>query len=249
MFVNDDPSSIKKTADDFAKSLSTATKLTIEAQVTDSYGEAHRALCNGEAHLATLDAFSYLAVSQAGCGSLLYTTVIDGEKSTRGQMLTIAGKEIYSVVGFKGFRFCRSGPLSIPGWVVPSLMLRANGLNPMTDLYSVTDTKTDEAVIKSLLSYQCDVGATVVGAEVGIPNSNRIKIIATLPPVPTVAYALSLKLDTATQALLLDKLRNHEDKLKDLIEADELLKGDENEYAELRQLVIDAKLNLVSMGQ
>ena len=199
--------------------------------------------------MATLDAFSYLAASQAGCGSLLYTTIIDGEQSTRGQMLTIAGKQIYSVVGFKGFRFCRASALSISGWIVPSLTLRANGLNPLTDLYSVTDVKTDEDVIKALLDYRCDVGATKLGAEVGIPGSNRIKVIEELPPVPNVSYALSLKLDVATQALLLDTFRDYEDELAELVGADEVIQDDETEYADLRQLVTDAKLDLVSMGQ
>lgn len=164
-------------------------------------------------------------------------------------MLTIAGKPIYSVVGFKGFRYCRSGPLSVSGWIVPSLVLRANNLNPLSDLLSVTDTESDEEVIKALLTYQCDVGATEVRAEVGIPGSNRIKVIETLPPVPNVTYSLSLKLDVATRALLLDTLRDYEDELAELIGADELIEADEDEYAELRQLVTDAKLDLVSMGE
>jgi ABC-type phosphate/phosphonate transport system substrate-binding protein len=249
LFVTSDQSSIEESAKELANSLAQQTKLVVEARFTGSYAEARQALCEGKAHITTLDAFAYLAASQAGCGSLVYVAEIDGATSTHGQMITIAGKEVYSVVGFKGFRYCRSDPLSIPGWIVPALELRANKLNPLTDLYSVTDTKTDEGVIKALLEYRCDVGATAAGAEASIPGANRIRVVKELPPVPNTTIVISLKLGLEIQALLRDTLPDYEEDLAKLIGADAIVKVDETEYADIRQLVTDAKFDLISMGQ
>lgn len=249
MVVTDDRSSIKQTADALVESLADETDMIVKVQFTDSYAEAHRALCAGKAHLAPLDAFSYLAASQGGCGSMLYIAEIGGERYTRGQMVTVAGKEVYSVIGFKGFRFCRPSSFSVSGWIVPSLMLRANGLNPLTDLFSVVDVETDEDVIKSLLEYRCDVGASALGAEEGLPNANRIRVIEELPPVPNVTLALSLRLDAATRALMIDTLRKHQDELTELMSADAIFEAGESDYADLRKLTEDANLDLVSMGQ
>lgn len=249
LFVTDDQSAIEDTAEELAESLAEETELIVKTQFTDSYAEAYRALCAGKAHLAPVDAFGYLAVSQGGCGSLLYIAEIDGERYTRGQMVTVAGKEVYSVIGFKGFRFCRPSSVSVSGWIVPSLMLRANGLNPLTDLYSVIDTETDEGVIKSLLEFHCDVGASALGAEEGLPNANRIRVIEELPPVPNVTLALSLRLDAATRALMIDTLRKYQDELAEIMGADTIFEASESDYADLRKLVEDAKLDLVGMGQ
>lgn len=249
LFVTDDQSSIEQIAEALAESLAEETDLIVHARFTDSYAEARRALCAGEAHLAPLDAFGYLSVSQGGCGSLLNIAETNGERYTRGQMITVAGKEVYSVVGFKGYRFCRPSSASISGWIVPGLMMRANGLNPLTDLVSVVDTETDEGVIKALLAYHCDVGASALGAEQGLPNANRIKVIQELPPVPNTTLALSLRLDAATRALMIDTLRKHQDDLAELMGADTIFEADESDYADLRKLVEDAKLDLVSMGQ
>jgi ABC-type phosphate/phosphonate transport system substrate-binding protein len=249
LFVTEDRSSIEQTAEALAVSLAEETELIVRAQFTDSYAEARRALCSGEAHLAPLDAFGYLSVSQGGCGSLLYIAENDGERYTRGQMVTVAGKQVFSVVGFKGFRFCRPSSTSISGWVVPSLSLRANGLNPLTDLFSVIDAETDEGVIRSLLDFRCDVGASALGAEQGLPNANRINVIEELPPVPNVTLALSLRLDAALRALMIDTLRKYQDELAELMGADTIFEADESDYADLRKLAEDAKLDLVGMGQ
>jgi phosphonate transport system substrate-binding protein len=249
LFVAEDQSSIEQTGEALAEALAEETELIVQAQFTDSYAEARAALCSGKAHLAPLDAFGYLAVSQGGCAGLLYIAEISGERYTRGQMLTVAGKQVYSVVGFKGFRFCRPSSKSVSGWIVPSLSLRANGLNPLTDLYSVVDTETDEGVIKSLLDFRCDVGASTLGAEQGLPNANRIKIIAELPPVPNVTLALSLRLDADMRALMIDTLRKHQDELAELMGADTIFEASESDYADLRKLAEDARLDLVGMSE
>jgi ABC-type phosphate/phosphonate transport system substrate-binding protein len=249
LFVTDKPTSLEQDAQTLAESVAQETELVVEARLTDNYAESRRALCEGRAHLAPLDALGYLAVSQAGCGSLLYIAEIDGQRSARGQMMTVAGKPVFSVVGFKGFRFCRPSRISVSGWIVPSLKLRANGLNPLTDLLSVVDMVTDKDVVRALLDGRCDVGASALGAEQGLPNANRIKVIEELPPIPNVTLALSLQLDADTRALLTNTLNGHQEELARLMNVETLFEADESEYADLRKLAEDAKLDLVGLGQ
>lgn len=249
LFVTGKPSAMEQAAEALAASLAEETDMVIEAQLTDSYAEARRALCEGRAHLVPLNALGYLSASQAGCGSLLYIAEVDGQRYTQGQMMTVAGKPVFSVIGFKGFRFCRPGSDSVTGWIVPSLKLRANGLNPLTDLLSVIDTVTDKDVVKALLDGRCDVGASALSAEQGMPNANRIKIIDELPPVPNVTLTLSLQIDADLRALLTDVLSGYQEELAELMGVEMIFEADESQYADLRKLAEEAKLDLVGLGQ
>ena len=116
----------------------------IEVRIAESYAEALQALCDGTAHLVSLNAFAYLAASQNGCGEALYLLEQDGELVQRSQMLTAIGRNVWSVEGFTGRAFCRADESSVVGWIIPSLVLRSRGVDPFNDLWAVVDSGSDE---------------------------------------------------------------------------------------------------------
>ncbi len=250
MLVNvKDAKSLASKADDLTKTLSDESNLVIQVKVVDNYGDALSALCSGEADVISAQAFAYLSAQERKCGNGVYIAKSKGKLSTQGEMVTLGGRDIFSVKGFGGYRFCRPDPESVNGWIVAGFSMRKNGVNPLTDLYSVTDTGSDEGVIQALLDLKCDVGAAALGAESSVKNSRDIVVLEKLPPVPNDTIMLTTQLDGRTLQKVQDLLDNHKDDLIKLIGADDLDTSDDTAFDQLRQLMSDAGVDAASMGK
>jgi ABC-type phosphate/phosphonate transport system substrate-binding protein len=225
----------------------------VQVELGQSYAEAYRALCSGEADVVSLEAFSYLAASERGCGVVLYIAERDGQTATQAQLIADARTAIRTVRDFNEERFCRPAPDSVLGWIVPSLALRANGVDPFSDLTEVLDAGSDANVIRMVHDGQCEVGATTLGAEEsvrGLEDPARIRIIDdTLASVPNDAIVLSLQLDERSQAVLKDALRPYLDELATLLGAEFLQEAGEDNYAGLRDLFEAAGVDVLSLAQ
>jgi phosphonate transport system substrate-binding protein len=225
----------------------------VRVELGQSYAEAYRALCSGEADLVSLDAFSYLAASERGCGVALYIAERNGQTATQAQLIADARTAVRAVRDFNEERFCRPGPDSVLGWIIPSLVLRANGVDPFSDLTEVLDAGSDADVVRMVHDGQCEVGATTLGAEEsvqGLEDPARIRIIDdTLAPVPNDAVVLSLQLDERSQAVLKDALRPYLDDLAALLGVESLREAGEGDYADLRGLFEAAGVNILSLAQ
>jgi len=67
----------------------------------------------------------------------------------------------------KGHTFARVDPLSASGWIIPSLMLKAAGLDPEKDM-KVIDAGSHPAVATAVYNGQADAGACFVDARANI---------------------------------------------------------------------------------
>jgi ABC-type phosphate/phosphonate transport system substrate-binding protein len=245
------PSNTTSTSDvqALAKSLSDQTKLIVQVRMTTSYAEARQALCSGSASMISANAFAYLSAVEQACGEGLFTAEINNQTSTQGEMVAGLGRDIYTVKGFAGYRFCRPDSMSVNGWFVPTLSLKMNSIDPLGDLDSVIDSGSDTGVIKDILALKCDVGATKLGAEIGSPGVKSILIIEKLPPVPNDTVMISLQLDGRLRALLSDTLRGHIDDIAKVMGANSMVAADDKNFDELRKLFKAADLDVASMGQ
>lgn len=248
MLVNSaDKSAISK-ADSLAKTLSDDMKLVVQIKVAQDYGAARAALCSGEASVVSANAFAYLSIVEQGCGDGLYTADVKGDTSTQGEMLAGIGRDIFSVQSFAGFRFCRPNALSVNGWFIPTLSLKANQVDPLGDLDSVVDSGSDENVIKDIIALKCDEGAARLGAEESVPNAKSVLVIEKLPPVPNDTLLISSRLDENSRAPIVDAIRKHLDGLAGVMGADSLVVTDDKDFDALRKLFSDARIDVLSMG-
>lgn len=109
---------------------------------------------------------------------------------TVGQvLLTTSGEGINSIADLAGKTFCRPDPLSTSGWIIPSITMRAEGIDPETDLAEIIDAGGHDAVVISVYNGDCDAGATFVDARTNIEEDfpdvmDKIKVIAESPPIP-----------------------------------------------------------------
>ena len=224
-------------------SLTDKANMPIEIRLSARYAEAYEALCNGTAALATLDAFGYLAASEAGCGETLYQLEKDGERAAQTQLVAEANR-IFSITNFYNRTFCRVGPPSAAGWIVPAMALRAAGIDPFADLKGVVEAGDDRAVLEMILARQCDAGATALGAEAALEDPAAIDVIEVLPPVPYDVLVVSTRLENGARAALEDFLRLNRDQVAAVHGAGALRDPDDELFNPLRLLAEAAGVDI-----
>lgn len=211
-------------AEDIAAAVEEATGYVIDPIVTTDYTAAVEAMCNGEAHMGALNTFNYIVAHERGCADVELASVRFGTTFYAGQIITRPDTGIESVADLAGHTFCRPDPTSTSGWIIPSLALLAEGLDPETDLAEIVDAGGHDGVVLAVLDGTCDAGSTFVDARSNVeedyPNvMTDVIVISESAPIPndTVSFHPDMDDDmvAAIVAALLD-LNNSEEGLADL---------------------------------
>jgi len=119
------------------------------------------ALNNGHADIAMLNWAAYLVAHDTSGAEAFLGTVRFGNPFSRSQLLTYDGSGISTVSDFAGRHLCWADPNSISGYMIPSWMLMAEGIDPDADA-EFANGHTD--VVQKLLDHHCDGGAAYVDA-------------------------------------------------------------------------------------
>jgi ABC-type phosphate/phosphonate transport system substrate-binding protein len=249
MLVNTTGSASASDARKLADALNAESDLVVDVTIAKNYAEVLSAICTNKAYVVSLSGLGYLSASAQGCAEAIYITEIDGKTSSQGELITAVGRNIFSVQGIKGYRFCRPNARSVNSWIVPAVAIQAAGLDPLRDLYSVTDTETDEGVLKALVELRCDAGAMALGVEKTSDHPERFIVLQELPPVPNETIAISSRLEPGIKEQVLKLLENHRDDLVKLMGAEALSVGGDSDYADLRALFEEANFDLTTLGQ
>lgn len=88
------------------------------------------ALCQGEAHIGTFSTFAYLAASEQGCAQskLIWNAF---ENITYTGIMFVRGDSGFSDISdLAGKKLCIVSYDSMSSWLLPSLEMRANGIDP-----------------------------------------------------------------------------------------------------------------------
>ena len=95
-----------------------------------------------------------------------------GSAVYNGQIFVRADSGIETLADLEGKTFCRPDPLSTSGWIIPSLTLKAAGVDPDTDLAQVVDAGSHDAVVSAVYNGDCDAGATYIDARSAIEDDH-----------------------------------------------------------------------------
>jgi phosphonate transport system substrate-binding protein len=87
-----------------------------------------------------------------------------GSPVYNGQIYVRGDSGISSVADLGGKTFCRPDPLSTSGWIIPSITLKAAGLDPDTDLAQIVDAGSHDAAVAGVYNGDCDAGSSYVDA-------------------------------------------------------------------------------------
>jgi phosphonate transport system substrate-binding protein len=200
-------------AEELSALLTEETGLYFDVLVTTEYAGAVEAMCSDppEAQMSSLNTFSYVLANER-CGvEAELVAVRFGSPTYNGQIITQADSGIQGVEDLAGKTFCRPDPLSTSGWIIPSLTMRANGVNPDTDLGEVVDAGSHDAVVTAVYNGDCDVGATYVDARTAIEEDNpdvmeKVSVVAVTEDIPNDGVQFIPEMDEELKTTIVDGL-------------------------------------------
>jgi phosphonate transport system substrate-binding protein len=142
------------------------TGLVVEPFVATEYAGVIEAMCSdpAKAHMASLATFSYILANEKGCADVGLVSVRYGSAVYNGQIFVRADSGIESVSDLAGKTICRPDPLSTSGWIIPSITLKAAGVDPDTDLAQIVDAGSHDASVAGVYNGDCDAGTSYVDA-------------------------------------------------------------------------------------
>lgn len=171
-----DVPTITKAGTGIADCLSKITGLTYTIEVGTNFAASIEAMGAGKAPFGFLNTFSaVLAKEKYGVTPLLVSLRnYKGKPENFYQGQFIAGKDtgIKTIADLKGKSFCFVDPNSTSGYIIPRIVLAANGINPDKDLSSTTNSGSHDNVAIAVYNGDCDAGSTFVDVRT---DSNPIK--------------------------------------------------------------------------
>ncbi|MGD0876853.1 MAG: phosphate/phosphite/phosphonate ABC transporter substrate-binding protein [Anaerolineales bacterium] len=160
-----------------ADCLNKMTGLSYTIQTGTSYAAAIEAMGAGKAQVGFLNTFSILA-AQAKYGIIpalinlrnYSTNSLDPDQALggklepfyRGQFIANVASGIKTFADLKGKTFCFVDPLSTSGYIVPRIVLLANGINPDTDFKATQNAGSHPNVAIAVYKGDCDAGVTYI---------------------------------------------------------------------------------------
>jgi len=167
------------------------TGLVIDISVATEYAGVIEALSTDppSAHIASLATFAYIVASERDVADVSLVAVRFGSPTYNGQIITRSDSDINSLADLEGKTFGRPDPLSTSGWIIPSITMRAEGIDPQEDLEEIVDAGGHGATVAAVYNGDVDAGATYVDARGEIEESNpdvmeAVKVITVSQDIP-----------------------------------------------------------------
>lgn len=191
-----DTGKITTAGQEIADWLSTETGLSFKIEVGTSFAASIEAMGANKAQIGFLNTFSVLlAESKYGIEPALAVVRklavndISPDKDLagtmqpyyRGQFIAKADSGIKTLADLKGKTFCFVDPNSTSGYIVPRIILAANGINPDTDI-TPTNAGSHNNVAIAVYNGDCDAGVTYIN----VMTDESADLAATYPDIATV---------------------------------------------------------------
>ncbi|HEY53917.1 MAG TPA: phosphate/phosphite/phosphonate ABC transporter substrate-binding protein [Caldilineae bacterium] len=184
-----DTQEIIASGDAIADVLQKETGLVIEANVGTDFAAVREAMGAGQAHIGWLNTFNYvLANEKYGVDAALVTERY-GSTSYKGQFNVLADSGITSLEDLKGKVICWVDPNSTSGYIIPRIMLKANGIDPDTDFANQIEAGSHNNVITQVYNGECDVGTTYADARSSVEDDlpdvkEKVAVLAVTSDIP-----------------------------------------------------------------
>lgn len=177
-----------------AECLTKMTGLNFKIEVGTSFAASIEAMGANKAQVGFLNTFSAVAAGQKyGVVPILAvvrnysTNEVDPDKALAGQkqpfykaeFLANVDAGIKSLADLKGKTFCFVDPASTSGYIIPRMILKANGIDPDKDFASTQNAGSHNNVAIAVYKHDCDAGV----AYVDIRTDTTANLKATYPDI------------------------------------------------------------------
>ena len=218
-----DSGKITKAGTEIADCLSGMTGLTFEIEVGTTFAASIEALGAEKAHVGFLNTFSVLLAQakydiQPALAVLrkYNTNEVDPDKAEagnllpfyKGQFIARAADNITTFEDLKGKTFCFVDPNSTSGYIIPNIILKANGIDPEVDFKAINNAGSHPNVAVAVYKGDCDAGVTFIDVltdsaanlKEKYPDiSEKVKAFAVTERIPNDGVQYIKSLDTDIQ--------------------------------------------------
>jgi len=255
-----DTQEIIASGDQLAQMIQDKTGLVIKANVGTDFAAVREAMGAGKAHIGWMNTFNYVLAHEKYGIDVALVTVRFGSTSYKGQIIVRADSGIKTLQDLKGKTMCWVDPNSTSGYIVPRIMLKANGIDPDKDFAKTVEAGSHNNVVTQVYNGDCDAGATYVDArssvEKDIPDvKEKVIAIATTADIPNdnVSFIKDFPADQRTKIVnaLLEISNSEEGKkaLNELYSIEGLEKADDSFYDAFRAELSKAGLNIEDLAK
>jgi phosphonate transport system substrate-binding protein len=172
-----DTGKITKAGTAIAECLGKETGLTFEIEVGTTFAASIEAMGANKAQVGFLNTFSaLLAQTKYGITPALAvmrnynTNAVDPDSALKGQLsafykgqfIANTASGIKTFADLKGKTFCFVDPNSTSGYIIPRIVLKANGIDPDKDFKSVQNAGSHDNVAIAVYKGDCDAGVTYI---------------------------------------------------------------------------------------
>jgi phosphonate transport system substrate-binding protein len=255
-----DTQDIIASGDTLAQMLAERTGLTVQSNVGTDFSSVREAMCAGQAHIGWLNTFNYvMANEQCGVDAALATSRF-GTTTYAGQIIVRADSGIETLEDLRGKVMCWVDPASTSGYIIPRIMLAANGIDPDTDFSQTIEAGSHNNVVTQVYNGDCDAGATFSDARTGIEEEfpdvlEQVAVLATTADIPndSVSFIQDFPEDMRAEvvAALLDIAGSPEgqEALNTLYNIEGLVESDNSFYDTFRADLSRAGINVEELAE
>jgi len=189
-----DTGKITKAGTAIADCLGQMTGLSFKMEVGTTFAASIEAMGAEKAQVSFLNTFSVLLAEQKyGVIPVLVairkysTNDLDPDKALggqlepfyKGQFIASVASGIKTFADLKGKTFCFVDPNSTSGYIVPQIILKANGINPDTDFKATQNAGSHPNVAVAVYKGDCDAGVTFIN----VLTDSAANLAATYPDI------------------------------------------------------------------
>ncbi|RME80403.1 MAG: phosphate/phosphite/phosphonate ABC transporter substrate-binding protein [Caldilineae bacterium] len=255
-----DTQEIIASGDQLAQMIHDRTGLTIKANVGTDFAAVREAMGAGKAHIGWLNTFNYVLAHEKYGIDVALVTIRFGSTSYKGQLNVRADSGITSLEDLKGKTVCWVDPNSTSGYIVPRIMLKANGIDPDKDFANQIEAGSHNNVITQVYNGECDVGATYADARSSVEDDlpdvkEKVVVLATTADIPNdnVSFTKDFPPDLREKIVnaLLDIAASEEGKaaLNNLYSIAGLERADDSFYDGFRADLSKAGINIEELAK
>jgi ABC-type phosphate/phosphonate transport system substrate-binding protein len=251
---------------DFEAAVLQQSGIAVQVELVERYAEAVAALCgssSGQMSVAWLDGASYFAANAQNCG----IPVLQVERGLRqnartGEAASIivnADANISTISALRDRSFCRLSYDDFYTWLAPVLILKASGLDSVTDINAILDYEDLPSMIQAVASRDCDAAGIPAGAldlyadDLG-DAVDEIEVLTTSVDFPYAILTMPADLPLGTRIALTEALvaiagdRETAVKMRDLLGQNAILPVTSDDFTDLEEFMTNTNLDFSQLG-
>ncbi|MFZ5917105.1 MAG: phosphate/phosphite/phosphonate ABC transporter substrate-binding protein [Chloroflexota bacterium] len=184
-----DTQEIIASGDKLAEMISEKTGLVVKAEVGTDFAATREAMGAGKAHIGWLNTFNYVLANEKYGVEVGLVTERFGATTYVGQFNVRADSGITKLEDIKGKVMCWVDPNSTSGYIIPRIMLKANGIDPDKDFSKTVESGSHNNSVTAVYNGDCDVGVSYADARSSIEKDfpdvkEKVVVLATTTQIP-----------------------------------------------------------------